>query len=92
MPASSWACAASGKEYDISEIHFFRIEDGKVAEHWRDADMLGMLRQLGALPEAREPVPGAAVGRGGGGGGGGGAASASISVTVRSSSATSSGG
>ena len=42
---------ASGKEYDISEIHIFRIEDGKVVEHWRDADMLGMLRQLGALPE-----------------------------------------
>jgi steroid delta-isomerase-like uncharacterized protein len=42
---------ASGKEYDISEIHIFRIEDGRVAEHWRDADMLGMLRQLGALPE-----------------------------------------
>ena len=41
---------ASGKEYDISEIHIFRIADGKVAEHWRDADMLGMMRQLGALP------------------------------------------
>ena len=41
---------ASGKEYDISEIHIFRIADGKVAEHWRDADMLGMLRQLGAMP------------------------------------------
>jgi len=43
---------ASGKAYDISEIHIFRIENGKVAEHWRDADMLGMLRQLYALPAA----------------------------------------
>ena len=41
----------SDKAYDISEIHIFRIADGKVAEHWRDADMLGMLRQLGAFPE-----------------------------------------
>ena len=41
---------ASGNEYTISEIHIFRIVDGRVAEHWRDADMLGMLRQLGALP------------------------------------------
>lgn len=41
---------ASGKEYDISEIHIFRIANGQVAEHWRDADMLGMLRQLGAFP------------------------------------------
>jgi len=42
---------SSGKTYDISEIHIFRIADGKVAEHWRDADMLGMMRQLGALPQ-----------------------------------------
>jgi steroid delta-isomerase-like uncharacterized protein len=41
---------ATGKSYAISEIHIFRIQDGKVAEHWRDADMLGMLRQLGMFP------------------------------------------
>jgi steroid delta-isomerase-like uncharacterized protein len=41
---------ASGKEYTISEMHIFRIRDGKVAEHWRDADMLGLMQQLGALP------------------------------------------
>jgi steroid delta-isomerase-like uncharacterized protein len=41
---------ASGREYSISEIHIFRIADGKVAEHWRDADMLGMMQQLGAMP------------------------------------------
>lgn len=41
---------ASGKEYTISEIHIFRIRDGQVAEHWRDADMLGLMQQLGALP------------------------------------------
>ena len=41
---------ASGKEYDISEIHIFRIADGKVAEHWRDADMLSLLQQIGAFP------------------------------------------
>ena len=43
---------ASGKEYDISEIHIFRIAGGKVVEHWRDADMLGMLRQIGAFPSS----------------------------------------
>ena len=37
----------SGKSYSISEIHILRIADGKVAEHWRDADMLGMMKQLG---------------------------------------------
>jgi len=40
---------ASGKSYTISETHIFRIEDGKVAEHWRDADMLGLMTQLGAI-------------------------------------------
>jgi steroid delta-isomerase-like uncharacterized protein len=42
----------SGKAYTIGEIHIFRIEDGKVAEHWHQADFMGMMRQLGALPGA----------------------------------------
>jgi len=41
----------SGKSYRISETHIFRVVNGKVREHWRDADMLGMMRQLGAFPE-----------------------------------------
>ena len=41
---------AAGKGYTIAEQHIFRIEDGKIAEHWHVADMLGMMRQLGALP------------------------------------------
>ena len=40
----------SGKSYEIGEIHIFRILDGKVVEHWHQADFLGMMRQLGALP------------------------------------------
>jgi steroid delta-isomerase-like uncharacterized protein len=42
---------ASGKDYTISETHIFHLRDGKIAEHWRDADMLGLMRQLGALPQ-----------------------------------------
>jgi steroid delta-isomerase-like uncharacterized protein len=41
---------ASGRSYTIGEIHIFRVRDGKVAEHWHEADFLGMMRQLGALP------------------------------------------
>ena len=44
---------ASGKEYTISEMHIFHMRDGKVAEHWRDADMLALMRQIGALPEMK---------------------------------------
>jgi steroid delta-isomerase-like uncharacterized protein len=39
----------TGRKYSISETHIFRIKDGKIVEHWRDADMLGMMQQLGAL-------------------------------------------
>lgn len=42
---------ASGKEYDISETHIFRVADGKVAEHWLNSDMLGLMQQLGAIPD-----------------------------------------
>jgi steroid delta-isomerase-like uncharacterized protein len=45
---------ASGQEYTITEIHIFRIADGKVAEHWREADMLGLMQQLGAVGSAEE--------------------------------------
>jgi len=40
----------SGKRYEIGEIHIFRIRDGQVAEHWHQADFMGMMRQLGASP------------------------------------------
>ena len=42
---------ASGKSYEISEVHIFRLRDGRVIEHWREGDMLGMLQQLCAMPE-----------------------------------------
>jgi steroid delta-isomerase-like uncharacterized protein len=45
---------ASGKSYSISETHIFHMRDGRVAEHWRDGDMLGLMRQLGALPEPQK--------------------------------------
>jgi len=41
--------AASGELYTIPEIHIFRIADGKVGEHWREADMLGPMQQIGAM-------------------------------------------
>jgi steroid delta-isomerase-like uncharacterized protein len=41
---------ASGKRYEISEIHIFRVVDGRITEHWHVADLLSMMRQLGALP------------------------------------------
>ena len=40
----------SDREYTIEEIHVFRVRDGRIAEHWHQADFLGMMRQLGATP------------------------------------------
>ena len=40
----------SGKRYEIGEIHIFRLSDGRVAEHWHQADFMGMMKQLGASP------------------------------------------
>ena len=40
----------SGKRYEIGEIHIFRVRDGRIAEHWHQADFMGMMRQLGAMP------------------------------------------
>jgi steroid delta-isomerase-like uncharacterized protein len=36
----------SGNEYSIDEIHIFRIEDGKVLEHWHEFDKQGLAQQL----------------------------------------------
>lgn len=41
---------ASGKAYTIPEVHIFRVSGGRIAEHWGQADLLGMMRQLGAMP------------------------------------------
>jgi steroid delta-isomerase-like uncharacterized protein len=37
---------ASGKSYTIGEIHWFRLVDGRIAEHWHQHDALGLMRQL----------------------------------------------
>ena len=37
---------ATGNRYSISEIHIFRIQEGKVAEHWHEFDKLALMEQL----------------------------------------------
>ena len=39
----------NGKRLEWTEIHFLRIVDGRIAEHWANFDQIGILRQLGAL-------------------------------------------
>ena len=51
----------TGKEVAFSSIEIDRMVDGKVAEHWFEMDLLGLMGQLGAIPEPkqseRKPAP-----------------------------------
>jgi steroid delta-isomerase-like uncharacterized protein len=44
----------TNKEVVFSEITIDRVVDGKVQEHWFEMDLLGLMRQLGALPELEQ--------------------------------------
>ncbi len=44
----------TGKEVAFSSIEIDRVVDGKVQEHWFELDLLGLMRQLGAIPEPEQ--------------------------------------
>jgi predicted ester cyclase len=35
-----------------TEIHIYRLQDGKIREHWVEMAMMELLQQIGALPRA----------------------------------------
>jgi steroid delta-isomerase-like uncharacterized protein len=41
---------ATGKRVTWSFIDIWRIANGKIVEHWVEADMMGMMQQLGLVP------------------------------------------
>ena len=41
---------ATGKRYEITEMHFVRVSGGRIMEHWGLEDILTMMQQLGAVP------------------------------------------
>ena len=38
-----------GKSFSVEHIHIYRLEDGRIAEHWVVRDDLAMMLQLGAI-------------------------------------------
>ena len=40
----------AGKVVEITGISIHRVVDGKLVEHWANADLYGFMQQLGALP------------------------------------------
>ena len=44
----------TGKEVEFTGISVYRIEAGKIAESWNEEDELGLMRQIGAIPEPEQ--------------------------------------
>ena len=42
---------ATGKRLEMTGIVIYRIESGRIVERWARHDTLGMLQQLGVLPQ-----------------------------------------
>jgi steroid delta-isomerase-like uncharacterized protein len=42
---------ATAREVEVEFIHIFRIADGLIAERWGLVDGMGLMMQLGAIPE-----------------------------------------
>jgi len=42
---------ATGRRFEAMQIHIYRLEDGRIAEHWGARNDLSMLMQLGLLGE-----------------------------------------
>jgi steroid delta-isomerase-like uncharacterized protein len=40
----------TGRSFEIAGIDIYRVEDGRLAEHWHVIDQLTMLQQLGLIP------------------------------------------
>jgi predicted ester cyclase len=46
----------SGRTVNVSLIDVVRISEGRVVEHWSVGDNLGMMQQLGVIPQQGESV------------------------------------
>ena len=45
----------TGRSVHQEHMHFVRFEDGKAVEHWGVRDDLGMMQQLGLMPDPGQP-------------------------------------
>jgi len=55
----------SNERVKWSEIHIYRLRDGKVCEHWAEIAMMELFQQIGVLPQIGQS--GGAVGKPAGG-------------------------
>jgi predicted ester cyclase len=45
----------TGKQIRMTAIAVHRIANGKIVEHWSELDNLGLMQQLGVVPEPGQP-------------------------------------
>lgn len=45
---------ATGKRLAWTEMHFFKVGDGRIVEHWANFDQLKILMEIGGLPATPE--------------------------------------
>jgi predicted ester cyclase len=50
----AWELPADRQEIAVTAMHFHRLVDGKIVEHWEQFDLMAMLQQLGALPQGKD--------------------------------------
>jgi len=46
-----WGIPPTGKQLTLTAMEIYRIAEGKIDEQWVILDALGMMQQLGAIPE-----------------------------------------
>ncbi len=49
----------TNKRVAWSEIHIYRLQDGKVKEHWAESSTMELFQQIGVLPELGKSRPAA---------------------------------
>ena len=47
--------APTQKHFEVQHIHWFKMKDGKIADHYATRDDIGMMQQLGLLPLIARP-------------------------------------
>jgi len=52
MPMNNMPVGAqpTGKRFEVTHMHWHKLRDGAIVEHYANRDDLGMLRQLGLVP------------------------------------------
>jgi steroid delta-isomerase-like uncharacterized protein len=46
---------ATHKRFEVEHIHWYKLRDGKIVDHYAVRDDLGMMKQLGLLPTSTGP-------------------------------------